>query len=93
VVQYKNIWADNGDQLSYIYAGTASTTSELTREGKQGIFGILGHGVKALGRFYNSTFEDDSKQSAINVVLGSAESDLQAADNFMKQTEQKYCTY
>ena len=34
VVLYKNMWADNGDILSYIYAGTASTTSELTREGK-----------------------------------------------------------
>jgi hypothetical protein len=34
IVLYKNIWADNGDQLSQLYAGTDCITSELTREGK-----------------------------------------------------------
>ena len=34
IIQFKNIWADNGDQLSYLYAGTSCTTSAVTREGK-----------------------------------------------------------
>jgi hypothetical protein len=31
IVSFKNLWADNGDHLSYIYAGTGCTTSEVTR--------------------------------------------------------------
>ena len=87
------MWADNGDQISYIYAGTASTTSELTREGKQGLIGILGQGAKALGRFYNSTFEDDTKQAAINSLLVGIDGDPEPLEIFLKQTEKYFCSY
>ena len=61
IVQFKNLWADNGDDLSFLYAGTGCTTSEVTREGKQGIFGIIGHGIKAISRYYNCNFNDENK--------------------------------
>lgn len=32
-MSFKNIWADNGDMLSYHYCGTGSTTSDVTRNG------------------------------------------------------------
>jgi hypothetical protein len=34
VNQLREIWANNGDNISKIYAGTGATTSSVTRRGK-----------------------------------------------------------
>jgi len=65
----KNIWAENGDALSRQYAGTGSTTANVTRTGKQGFLGILHHGIKAINRFYVNNFEDSQKQECIDILL------------------------
>jgi hypothetical protein len=36
---FNNLWADNGDWLSKIYAGTGALKSSYTRNGKQTMFG------------------------------------------------------
>lgn len=36
---FNNLWADNGDWLSKIYAGTGALKSSYTRNGKQTVFG------------------------------------------------------
>jgi phosphatidylinositol-bisphosphatase len=69
VKSFKNLWADNGDLLSYEYTGTGSTISSVTRHGKQGFKGMLEHGMKSLSRFYQANVEDNSRQEAIDVVL------------------------
>jgi hypothetical protein len=69
MINYKNMWADNGDQLSLIYAGTGAINSDVTREGKNSIFGFFENGMKSISRLYNSTFEDAYKQHSLNLLL------------------------
>ena len=67
---FKNIWADNGDYLSKHYTGTASTISNVTRQGKCTFSGIIDHGMVSLNRFYVRNFEDQFKQECIDIILG-----------------------
>lgn len=46
------MWANNGDMLSFLYAGTNSSISELAREGKRGFMGMIKDGYRDLERFY-----------------------------------------
>ena len=64
------MWANNGDALSRIYAGTGALRSSITRTGKQGISAKLDDTVKNVKRFYNNNFLDDSKQETIDFILG-----------------------
>ena len=66
---FKNLWADNGDYLSLQYTGTGSTISSVTRDGKQGFKGMISHGLKSIGRFYNANVEDAARQKSIDSVL------------------------
>jgi phosphatidylinositol-bisphosphatase len=66
---FKNIWADNGDMLSYEYTGTGSTISSVTRNGRQSIRGLLEHGMKSVSRFYHANVEDNSRQEFIELLL------------------------
>ena len=45
----RTIWADNGDAISKIYAGTGATTSSVTRRGQnKSFFSYFDHGVKTI---------------------------------------------
>ncbi|KAL6630159.1 SacI homology domain-containing protein [Neocallimastix sp. 'constans'] len=67
---FKNIWADNGDSLSRIYAGTGALKSSITRKGKQTVLGYLNDAKKSINRFVNNAFFDKSRQETINLLLG-----------------------
>jgi len=67
---FKNIWADNGDHLSRIYAGTGALKSSITRKGKQTVLGYLNDAKKSINRFVNNAFFDKSRQETINLLLG-----------------------
>mmetsp|Transcript_32059 Transcript_32059/g.31779 ORF Transcript_32059/g.31779 Transcript_32059/m.31779 type:complete len:151 (+) Transcript_32059:1123-1575(+) len=69
VKSFKHLWADNGDILSMQYTGTGSTISSVTREGKQGIKGLISSGIKSIGRFYNANVQDAVRQQSIDAVL------------------------
>lgn len=67
---FRALWADNGDTISLIYAGTGATTSSVTRKGeKSNIASLFDHGFKTIARFYLNTFEDDFKQQVIDNLL------------------------
>lgn len=70
IINFKRLWADNGDALSKHYSGTSSPISNVTRTGKGSFFGMLEHGVKSLGRFYVGNFEDSIKQECIDLLTG-----------------------
>ena len=70
ILQFKNVWADNGDIISQHYAGTGSVISNVTRTGKESLMGMIDHGIKSMSRFYIGNFEDSVKQEVIDIILG-----------------------
>lgn len=70
VTNFRQLWADNGDAISFIYTGTGATTSSVTRNGeKASISSFFDHGFKTLSRFYLNNFDDNFKQEIIDILL------------------------
>ena len=67
--KFKDIWAENGDEISIQYAGTPSTITTVTKKGGHGFFGLIQHGIATVTRIYQGNFEDDFKQECIDVLL------------------------
>lgn len=64
------LWADNGDELSKIYAGTGALKSSFTRSGKMSIAGTLADIRKSAQRLYINNIEDPRKQTIMDMLLG-----------------------
>lgn len=64
------LWAENGDAISQIYAGTRALKSGFTRSGKQTVLGLLGDAAKAANRFVINNFQDKGRQEVIQAMLG-----------------------
>ncbi|ANB15579.1 phosphatidylinositol-3-/phosphoinositide 5-phosphatase INP53 [Sugiyamaella lignohabitans] len=71
------LWADNGDQLSQIYAGTNALKTSFTRSGRSGLSGALADVTKSVGRLYVNNFVDKSRQNTMDVLLGRIEGQVQ----------------
>ena len=67
---HRELWADNGDRLSKIYAGTGALNTSATRTGKKTFTGLLSDATKSVGRAYINNFQDKGKQTAIDMLLG-----------------------
>ena len=65
----KDVWADNGDQISIQYAGTPSTITTVTKTGGHNLRGFIQHSIATVSRIYQGNFEDDFKQQCINILL------------------------
>ncbi|KAJ1532431.1 hypothetical protein HK096_006811 [Nowakowskiella sp. JEL0078] len=58
-----NLWADSGDAISILYAGTRALRSDVVRTGKrQWLKGSFDDGVNSLTRYYLNNFFDGKKQ-------------------------------
>jgi hypothetical protein len=68
--EFKNIWADNGDQLAMSYSGTKALKGDYTRFGKKSIKGTLQDGVYSVKRYFMNNFRDGYNQDAIDYSLG-----------------------
>ncbi|KAK6507067.1 inositol polyphosphate 5-phosphatase [Arthrobotrys musiformis] len=64
------LWADNGDALSRIYAGTGALKSSFTRSGKSSLGGVLADFRKSATRMYINNFADKGRQNTIDMLLG-----------------------
>ncbi|CDM32457.1 Inositol-1,4,5-trisphosphate 5-phosphatase 1 [Penicillium roqueforti FM164] len=69
-VRHSTIWADNGDALSKIYAGTGALKSSFTRHGKMSLAGALADARKSATRLYVNNFTDKARQRTIDLLLG-----------------------
>ncbi|ODQ68625.1 hypothetical protein NADFUDRAFT_4149, partial [Nadsonia fulvescens var. elongata DSM 6958] len=69
-VKHNVIWADNGDQLSQIYAGTNALKTSFTRSGKMNLAGAIADATKSVSRLYINNFVDKSRQNTMDVLLG-----------------------
>lgn len=68
--KHSTIWADNGDALSKIYAGTGALKSSFTRHGKMSFAGALADARKTATRLYVNNFSDKARQQTIELLLG-----------------------
>ena len=66
---FKDIWAENGDQISIQYSGTASTITTVTKTGGHNLMGLIQHGLATVSRIYQGSFEDYFKQECIDTFL------------------------
>ncbi|KAE8147649.1 SacI homology domain-containing protein [Aspergillus avenaceus] len=69
-LRHSTLWADNGDALSKIYAGTGALKSSFTRHGKMSIAGALADARKTATRLYVNNFTDKARQKTIDLLLG-----------------------
>ncbi|KAL9060227.1 MAG: hypothetical protein Q9206_001143 [Seirophora lacunosa] len=69
-MQHASLWADNGDALSKIYAGTGALKSSFTRHGKMSIAGAIADARKSATRLYINNFADKGRQNTIDMLLG-----------------------
>lgn len=69
-MRHSTLWADNGDALSKIYAGTGALKSSFTRHGKMSLAGALADARKSATRLYVNNFTDKAKQKTMDILLG-----------------------
>lgn len=69
-MRHSTLWADNGDALSRIYAGTGALKSSFTRHGKMSLAGALADARKSATRLYVNNFTDKARQQTIDLLLG-----------------------
>jgi hypothetical protein len=69
-MRHSSLWADNGDALSRIYAGTGALKSSFTRHGKMSLAGAIADARKSAARLYINNFADKARQNTIDILLG-----------------------
>ncbi|RWA09046.1 hypothetical protein EKO27_g6064 [Xylaria grammica] len=69
-MRHSTLWADNGDALSRIYAGTGALKSSFTRHGKMSLAGAIADARKSATRLYINNFTDKARQNTIDMLLG-----------------------
>lgn len=69
-MKHSSLWADNGDNLSRIYAGTGALKSSFTRHGKMSLAGAIADARKSATRLYINNFTDKQRQNTIDMLLG-----------------------
>jgi hypothetical protein len=69
-MRHSTLWADNGDALSRIYAGTGALKTSFTRHGKMSLAGAIADARKSATRLYINNFADKGRQNTIDVLLG-----------------------
>ncbi|KAI0306833.1 inositol polyphosphate phosphatase [Multifurca ochricompacta] len=74
---HRELWAENGDALSRIYAGTGALNTSFTRSGKRTLAGVLSDATKSVSRAYINNFQDKGKQIAIDMLLGNLSNQTQ----------------
>ncbi|KAI8905550.1 SacI homology domain-containing protein [Gorgonomyces haynaldii] len=73
---FTNLWADSGDAISVLYAGTKALKADVTRTGKRlMIKGSVDDGINALTRYYLNNFMDGEKQDAYDLWTGKTTAD------------------
>ncbi|KAM5451280.1 Inositol-1,4,5-trisphosphate 5-phosphatase 1 [Microsporum audouinii] len=69
-MKHSTLWADSGDMLSRIYAGTGALKSSFTRHGTMSVAGSFADIRKSATRLFVNNFTDPGKQVTIDTLLG-----------------------
>lgn len=69
--KFKNLWADSGDFISIMYAGTGALKADVTRTGKRQVFtGSYNDGMNSLTRYYLNNFTHGNLQDCYDLITG-----------------------
>lgn len=67
---FKNLWADNADEMSRRYTGVGALKSDFTRTGQRTAKGLMQDGIKSVQRTVQHITGDAQKQKLIDQFLG-----------------------
>ncbi|CAO0801593.1 unnamed protein product [Mucor circinelloides] len=73
---FNNVWANNGDMISRMYAGTSALKGDFTRTGKRNITGMMNDASNSLARMYFNTIKDFWRQATVDYILGYHKSEI-----------------
>ncbi|KAJ3042336.1 Phosphatidylinositide phosphatase SAC1 [Rhizophlyctis rosea] len=84
-----SLWADSGDAISLLYAGTRALKADVTRTGqRQWVKGSVEDGLNSLTRYYLNNYVDGHRQDAYDIWTGKVNPDqiqkLAATDGLKK---------
>ena len=68
--KFKNLWADNGDYLSFSYSGTGAMKGDFVRTGKRTLMGNLRDLILTLTRLFINNLMDGYNQDCHDYFLG-----------------------
>ncbi|CAD8146641.1 unnamed protein product [Paramecium pentaurelia] len=91
--QYRVIWAENGDAISQLYCGTNATTSEFTKKGKTTFKGFITHNFASIGRLFNQTFIDSTKNQIIESYLHGIQNQRSSLQTYLSSQVKSYCKF
>ncbi|OQR97037.1 phosphatidylinositide phosphatase SAC1 [Thraustotheca clavata] len=66
---FKQVWGNNADAVSFLYAGTGALKTDFTRTGKRTKRGALQDGYNSCLRYILNNFVDGHRQDAIDLLL------------------------
>ena len=90
---YKQIWVNNANEMSILYAGTGALKTDFTKTGKRTFTGMFNDGVNSCMRYYINNFMDASKQDSIDLLLGNYRPDPVGSSPFTPRDDQEsICT-
>jgi phosphatidylinositol 4-phosphatase len=82
---FSHVWANNGDVISELYAGTTALMSDYTRSGERTISGLLNDGYNSAKRYLKNNFADTIRQRSIELSLGlldlNSKEEIEASQN------------
>jgi hypothetical protein len=68
--RHSTLWADNGDALSQMYAGTGALNTSVTRHGRTTLGSMFSDVRKSAKRLYVNQVLDKGRQNTIDMLLG-----------------------
>jgi hypothetical protein len=90
---FKHAWADNGDALATLYAGTGALKTDFTRTGKRTRQGALMDGVNSAKRYFLNNFRDGLRQDGVDLLTGKVVLKPGLASYFAPTTREDYGTF
>ncbi|CAN0466117.1 unnamed protein product, partial [Ectocarpus sp. 12 AP-2014] len=68
--RFRDVWGNNADEISMLYAGTPALKGDFTRTGQRTKMGLLQDGTNSAIRYVVNNFQDHRRQEAVDLLLG-----------------------
>jgi len=68
--RFRDVWGNNADHISKLYAGTRALKGDYTRTGQRTKKGVLQDGYNSARRYFINNFLDHDRQRSIDLILG-----------------------